>query len=302
MPVSRGIGKELPLFLLLSLIIAATALLNVWIMLGLYGPGHLNYVALSMEEKPFVLRALLPLLSRGLSFLTGESPSICILFLYVSSSIFLLSSFKYFVLTYTSDERRAGLIAFIGSMIYFIIFLQSPKIYDLATGAFFALCYGLLARGRIGLYLLVFPFMTLNRETSFLMILLFAGYFEGRINRRLWISTLLLQVFMYIVIRGAVTMYFWDAPGELFYFRPMQVIEGYLSDSFRLSLFSLIIGFFLYMAFSGWDRKPGFPRSALLLLSPVLLALHIVFGYAFEIRVFAEIHPILLILISYQRE
>jgi hypothetical protein len=285
---SIRISREAIVSILLGAIVALSALQFFAVWEIRLGPEYLREVALSGEPRPFVYRALLPLLARGLARAAELDPVFALEILYTLSSIFLFSSFKYLYETF-SEGRSGSVFAFLGAELFFVFALHEPKIYDLATAGFWALSLALLSRRRIEAYLLLFPFMTLNRETSILFLLFFTVFFWRRIPAGLFISSLLFQLSAFILVRGFTMIHFSELPGVDYLLRPGTVLSGYLSSPLSIALLG-ILGALLLLILREWDRKPLEVRSFFLLLAPVLFILHFILGEAFEIRVFAEVY------------
>lgn len=250
-----------------------------------HGTLFIHYQALAQDVRPYVYRLLLPSLARGLAWITGLDPGACLLALFILSAVGLYFSLKYLYRSFWPDDRSASVVAFAGSVFFFMLIFIHGKSYDPATGMFFSLALALLARQKFGLYYLLFPLATLNRETTFLLLPLFAILYRDRL------AGLAYQVVVYSVLKILVMLAFADFPGEAFLFRPAAVIDEYLSDPARslgsLAIFSLM----LWLVFRRWEEKPALLRVAFLTIAPALLALHFLMGFAFEFRVLAEGMP-----------
>jgi hypothetical protein len=127
----------------LDLIFAAVVALTVpqfyytWLDNG--GPDYLLNVALSQDGLPFAYRLLIPGLSRMLAWITGFDVVFCMLLLFSISGICLYFSLKFLYTTFKANDKRASIVAFIGCELFCLLILHDPHIYDLSTGAFFAL-------------------------------------------------------------------------------------------------------------------------------------------------------------------
>lgn len=233
---------------------------------------------------------------RALERLTGIHAVYCMILLVVLSSIGLFYSLKYLYTAFADDEY-AGLFSCIGCEITFLLILLGVKVYDIATVMFFALSLGLLARGKLSMYYLVFIIASINRETTFLLTLFFIVYFYNKLPFRQYCLGVAYQGTSYIAIKLAIMAVYAGVPDTLMQWRPVEVIQGYVDDPvwFAVLLFGFFLGF-IVLALRRWSDKPPLLRVAFLTIFPVQLILHIFLGYSYEIRVFAEAFPILLLL------
>lgn len=280
-PTKKNIIDFLPLPLLG---ISAFFFSQVW------NPMSALAVVYSIGERPFVYRALLPWLARSLTW-AGLSPSGALALLLIGFSLGL-----FFVMRALIDRPGAGLLSFLFCETALLLLIRDIKVYDIPTIFFFALSLLLLERGKLSAFYLLFPFATLNRETSFLLSLFFAARFFNILPWRRYIVGMGYQMGVWIGIRFALERIFADRPGSNMLFRPVEVAQGYLSKPI-VSLFLLAcLGLLLWMVVRGWGEKPAGIRLAFVLFFPVLLGLHLIAGYAFELRVLAEVSPVVFLL------
>jgi hypothetical protein len=252
--------------------------------LVMYERGHgwyLSHVAYSLDERPYVYRVLLPFLSRTLEKITNIDIDYCMGFLFVLSGVFFYFSAKYL---YEAFSESGDLPAFFGFQALLLITLVETKVYDYATAAFFALSLGLLARGKHGVFLLVFPFATLNRETTFLLTLFYAVYFFGKLPLQKYLASLSVQTSVYLSIKFITASVFSENGGQGVYFGFPETVSIYTEYWPAL----LVLVPFVYLVIRSWKQVPVFMRIAVFVLLPVQVILHLLFGKAFEVRVFAE--------------
>jgi hypothetical protein len=261
------------------------------------GFSYLNSAAYSLETRPFVYRLLIPFLSRVLEGLTGFHAVYCMIFLVVLSSIGLFYSLKYLYQAFMENENYAGLFSFVGCEVTFLLILIGVKPYDIATAMFFALSLGLLARGKSNLYYLIFIIASINRETTFLLTLFFIVYFFKRIPFKQYCFGVLYQGFAYLIVKVMIMSIYTNVPGTPLQWRPLEVLKGYVDKPVWFAVFFLI--FFLaliVLSMRRWNEKPMFLRVAFSTIFPIQLLLHIFLGYSYEIRVFAEVFPVIFML------
>lgn len=198
-----------------------------------------------------------------------------------------------------SDLRQFALAA-VAVVSFMAVFIWRQKVYDISTGALFALMIGLLARRQWWVYYVVFAVACVNRETTILMTLVFVVYLHReRLN---WVPGAIYQVAAYMLIRMVVMWVYADNPGVPFLFRPVANIQFFLAVP-RLSAIHWA-GFVVvtWLCLRNWTAKPWILRCAFAVLSPSLLLFYLMFGWAFEIRVFAELYPVAFALAVYPVE
>jgi hypothetical protein len=255
--------------------IAALGGLSMWLVLYERWNLYLTQVAYSLEERPFVFRLLLPLLSRALEWLTGIEAVSWLGILFVLSAVFFYFSVKYLYEAFYGRGEIAALVSFLFLMM--LTFVET-KVYDYATAAFFALSLGLLARGKHGVFLLVFPFATLNRETTFLLTLFYAVYFVGKLPLQKYLASLSVQTAVYLLIKFITASVFSGNEGQDAYLYLDMMLA---SRSYLILLLFPFLYFFL-------RNKPEFIRKSFWMIFPAQVALYLLFGQPLEVRVFAE--------------
>jgi hypothetical protein len=281
-------------------IVAFSSFQLYYVWLAWKGFFYLNSAAYSFETRPFVYRVLIPFLSRALEEITGFHAVYCMIFLVVLSSIGLFYSLKYLYKSFLENEEYARLFSFVGCELTLLLILIGVKPYDIATAMFFALSFGLLARGKFNLYYLLFVISSINRETTFLLILFFIIYFFGKIPFRQYCFGVIYQGLAYLIVKIIIMNIYASVPGTTLQWRPLEVITGYVDKPVWFAVFFLI--FFLallVLSLHQWNDKPLFLRVAFGTIFPVQLILHILLGYSYEIRVFAEIFPVLFMLCAW---
>ena len=285
--------------LIFSLIISITTyqFYPVWIQ-GL-GPEYLRSVAYSTEERPYVYRVLLPLLSRFLESVTNISAVYFLVFLFIVCAVILYFSLKYLYTSFRDDER-AGIVAFLICEILFVILLSFPHVYDLPAAMFFTLSLALIARGKHLTYLLLFPIATLNRETTFLLTIVWLVVSFRKISYAYLLFGAAYQGIAYLGIRTAITTAFANSPGQTLDWQPMYNLTRYINAPLSTTLLLAFLALIWYAATKRWNDKPLFLRTAFLILFPLQIILHVSLGGAFEIRVYAESLPLAGLLIMWK--
>jgi hypothetical protein len=178
----------------------------------------------------------------------------------------------------------------------------SRQMYDFATLFFFTLELALLARRQWKWFLAVFPLACLNRETTFLLSLVFAVHYYPLVERQFLVKMLAVQALIFVIIRAPLLWLFKDNPGnavEVFLPVQLYVLSQILAFSpiGLLALLFVLCGFvILFLMLYRWNDKPPFLREAALVTIPLLVVSYLVFGLPFEIRVFYEAFPVVFVL------
>ena len=250
----------------------------------------------SLESgRPFVYRQFVPLggqLISRLAHITVDQGVVTVILMcavaFAYSLKFLYHSFH--------PEQRAERFVLTGVCVLFLLIAYPKHTYDVPTAFFFTLAFALFERRKLKAYVWLFPWICLNRETAFLLPLLFAVHFFHRLDRRSFWFYLCYQVGMFVAIRLALILIFADAPGSNFYFRPLENFEMY-KTALVTTNFLLLLGIaVLALVRVKWSSAPALARTAFLIFGPMLVILYVFLGVSFEIRVFVELLPAILII------
>ncbi len=267
-------------------------------------PWHgLSYMLGGTAWKPYVTRALVPLLTRLTVSVLPVQPEFIATGWMLLSFVGFVFAFRYLVTAFwpacvLSDALTVfAIVSLLPLMATF-----SRQMYDFATLFFFTLELGLLARRQWKWFLAIFPLACLNRETTFLLSLVFAVHYYPLVERSFLVKMLAAQGLIYVAIRAPLLWLFKDNPGNAVeVFLPVQLYV--LSQIFAFSPIGLLALLFvlcglgiLALTLYRWNYKPPFLREAALVTVPLLVVSYLVFGLPFEIRVFYEAYPIVFIL------
>jgi len=249
------------------------------------------------RDRPFVFRVFIPFLARILTDLLAIPPDYAILITIIISFVGMLWALQYLGLAYSDNHERIALFAFGGVLASsFLLSSGFGEIYDPATVFFFALSLGLLARNKLKEYYFLFLFATLNRETTFLLVMVYVFYYYRRIPLFDYISGIAYQTLVYISIKFIVSYLFADNGGKPMYLLEYDVFRVYISNPLLTTGMIVILLACLYYVFKGWKNKPLFLRVAFLSIFPAQVLLHFLLGYAYELRVFLESIPVICML------
>lgn len=248
--------------------------------------------------RPFVYRQLVPLLARGIEFLGVPGNIALIVVMTISGVGFYVALHKLASEFYYMDNRQEILLLvyLLASMLILGIF---RKHYDLMTACLFASYLYCFWTDKKPEQLLIFALSCLNRETAFLLVLFYGVYLFPMLQHKLRYEIVWMfisQVYLYVLITFALRFIFASTSGSDMWIEPIKNILKFVNQPYR-SLLHLLgtLGVLWWMS-RDWKQKPKYLRSAFSLLAPTLLVMYVVLGQAFEIRVFWELSPLVIIL------
>jgi hypothetical protein len=195
-------------------------------------------------------------------------------------------------MTLSNLKPEPWLRAGVGVMVLCGLGFRFAAIYDLPTAITFALGLACLARGYWRAYMWIFLLGCVNRETTALLTLVFMIYFYKRMGWGVWLGGIALQAWMWLVVRVQIVMIFADSPGADFWFRPRENVEAFILQPWLGAFHWAGFGLVIWLCLRKWQRKPALLRTAFAVLMPVSVGLYLVLGNAFELRVFAEVFPV----------
>ena len=243
--------------------------------------------------KPFVYRQLIPILTRLLGFREDLATVIIVTLSGIGFYIALRELiYKYYEF---SKKYEVVILGFFITGLLFFSYERKP--YDLPTAFLFTLALLFIAKDQIRNYMILFPFICLNKETAWLLIvfsLVFAQYMNYPKAQRNWLA--LYQVFIYVGIMLGLHWYFADNPGVNAWVEPVKNLLRFIHNPAQTLLHLSVTTFLLFMACKDWYWKPALFRVALLVMGPPLVFGYFIFGQAFEVRVFWEIYPVIVAL------
>lgn len=266
-----------------------------WI--GSYALGkEQNVVLLTTfnSDRPSVFRVLVPFLARCLIELLRIPPDYSIFIIVVLSFVGAFWALQYLETAFLGNHTYVALFAFAGIVASAILLSAGfGKVYDPATVFFFALSLGFLARNKLSHFYWLFPFATLNRETTFLLTFFFIIYYYRRIPFVNYIKGIVFQISAYILIKLVLSYIFVENPGKPMYFLDYNVLAVYIANPLLTVSITVILMLSLYYVVKNWNEKPVFLRMAFLSIFSAQVLLHFLFGYAYELRVFLESIPVI---------
>jgi hypothetical protein len=261
----------------------------------------MDYPYVVGSSRPYVYRQLVPLLTDGIELLGIPNPYSMLLVMAASGVGFYLALRKLMAEFYDLDNKKEGYLL-VSVLACLVIFYRCYHPYDLMTAWLFTLTLYYFWTDQKAKHLFVFTLSCINRETSFLLILFYVAFLpllRTRISRVVkqigWMTAY--QVVIYLAITLFIRWMFAEAPGSSAIVEPLQNIQRFASYPYwSLSHILGTVGMGWWMS-KGWMQKPVFLRYAFGLWFPLLMVMYLIFGQAFEIRVFWEIAPVAIILL-----
>lgn len=247
-------------------------------------------------DKPFVTRALVPLFIRGLTLIPGMTLDLAtIIATYIGFMAFVLA-FGWLVSSVGLEVKlKYYLVALLGLVPFLFGITQ---IYDIGTLALFPAAIAAMQQRRWMVYLLLFTLACINRETAFLLGLLYLVLEYRQVGRERWWMPIT-QITIFMVIRYTIAIVFANNPGgpvEYHWAQHIPTIFAKLDyTAYAVSLISIV----LYLAFRHHRDKPPILVTSALVFLPVLTLAYFVVGVPFEFRIFFEVYPVLVLLAMY---
>lgn len=173
-----------------------------------------------------------------------------------------------------------------------LLFQEQHKFYDLLTAFLWSLSLlCMIKQNHLG-FAAVFPLVCLNRiETAPFLVV---GYFL-LYSRKITLYFPLIFIVLWVVLHK----YYAGNPGETALIEPVENLWKFVHFPILTLCHFVISGGLLWMVFRNWKNKPMLLCMMFVVLLPTFLILYIIFGQAFEVRVFWEIYPLVASLIVF---
>ncbi len=169
-------------------------------------------------------------------------------------------------------------------------------IYDHSMLFFMTAGIYALAVRRWPLFLAVLTLATINRETSYLLILLFAVYFLRLLPRQKYFGLLAAQCIIYAAVKGGITYFYFGNPGTGLFYNYMEQLWNWLHGYwFHWYIGMLVLAFMLFWR---WQEKPALLRASIIWW-PFTFAGFFTFGIVAENRQLLELLPPAALLITH---
>ena len=228
--------------------------------------------------KPYVYRQLVPVIIRAMGWVRVD----------IATVIVTTCAGVGFYLSLCTLLKNKPLLPLFAVLIGLFLFSMWHKVYDFMTAWLWTILFlKLLDRNYKG-FSMLFLLLCLNRiETALFIIPI---YF---LIERNWKFSILLSV-LFVLLFVFLRFYFSDNVGVSALVEPTKNIHRLITH-WELSLAHLLI---FAVPFLLAVRQFSIIGQFYLILFPVFVVLYVVFGQAFEIRVFWEIYPLLISIIS----
>lgn len=236
-------------------------------------------IVLGMNERPYVYRALVPWLARILTWL-GLGPDQAL------SLLVVLAALGLWLAMGQGLRAGAGVVAFMA-----LFFIQA-KPYDLAAALFVAAGLAAIGRQELSSYFALFAFACANRETAVLLTLVFVVYYFGQMGWKLYALSVGYQGLLWAAVRTCLVIIYAGSPGVDGLVRPVENLQVFVRHPGWSLVHWSVVGALIWLCVSRQQAAGRLHRTAFWVMGPALLALYLVMGVAFEVRVFAEIWPV----------
>lgn len=169
-------------------------------------------------------------------------------------------------------------------------------IYDFPMLFLFTLGLAMLLHRLWFAYLGVFVLASLNKETSILLVVVFAFHYWRSLERLIFYRLLGAQLIPFIAVKLGLAWIFRANPGGMFeYHLPDQLRAIQSMPGVALFLGLILCGLGVLIA-RRWPEQPLFLGHALLIAIPLGI-LYLFFSMPFELRVFYELYPVVLLMV-----
>lgn len=249
--------------------------------LGESNMEQVRYITSLQLYKPWIYRQLVPIMVRRLEFL-GMRIDWAIVFIVTLSGLGI-----YLVLQNLLPEYNLEVL---GMYLLGIILLGYNRIsYDLTTAFIFSLSFLLMYRDNTKFYLLLFPIFCINRETTFLLIIVYFFW-----TRYVWGT--IYQVAIFFGVQTALHRVFVNNDGVNAWIEPWYNILRFINNPAQTLFYLSVAGLFLWLICKDWNSKSSLFKIAFIVMAPIVSIMYLVFGQAFEVRVFWELYPVIVLL------
>ena len=174
-------------------------------------------------------------------------------------------------------------------------------VYDLPQMFLFATCVLFLYRRNWIAYLVLLAVTSLNKETSFFLIVIFTVYYVRRLPGKVYYLLLTIQPVIFLIIRAVITNTFKNNPGVAMYLSTQEHINQYIAYPPTFIFTILFFGIMTYLILKDWNKKPIFLRYASITYFFVV-GLFFIGGMPMEFRIFLDVYPVFGILLFPHRE
>lgn len=255
------------------------------------------WVGMQMNEfrlRPFVYRMLVPELVDILMRL-GIPKDISYIIIISLSLIGFIVALKFLYTGLTGQDGWG--VAYAASWGLILLIWAYCKPYDIMTAFLMTLSYLFILKKKHLYLILLFPILCVNRETAFLVTVLSAVWFWRKIKLSEWMLMIVYQVATFVLIQFLIHIHYRNYPGVDSHLQLMDNINIFIHSPYLTVALIVGLSIVIGLVAMNWKHKSSFLRTAFLILFPIQFALYLLFGNGYELRVFAEVYPIIFILI-----
>lgn len=199
---------------------------------------------------------------------------------------------------YDAPGRFLDAITLIALLSLPVCFRYYSYLYDFPVLLLFTLGLGLMVRSKWSLYLIVFLFAVINKETAILLSFVFVIHHlsDRRMPRLFFWRLLAIQMAIFVAVRAVISFVFRNNPGTF--------LEFHLFDHnirlLRPYPLATVLSWFIvvFFVFYRWNEKPLFLRYAIWIAVP-LVGMTVFFGFLDELRGYYELYPIVILLFAH---
>jgi hypothetical protein len=254
-----------------------------------YIEGHL---------RPYAYRALVPYLA-GILELVGLRFDLGLILIMTLSGVGFYLALRLLALEFSILTVREELGLVVGVLVSLFVFGFYRKPYDLMTAFLFTLGFYYIWEVDVWKYLVVLALATINRETSFLLILLsvviwFPLLKQSEEDLRLVVEGWIYSAGTFVIITYVIRTGFSSYPGYLLLVDPIGNLRMLASHPYAALLGIVVVSGMVAWMFR--KPQPAFLKFSFVILSPILMLMYLVCGQPFEIRVFWELAPVVILL------
>jgi hypothetical protein len=290
--------------------------------IGTFGPATLLKALEGTADRPYVFRVLVPLTAKVVAplipnalteWLRSSSAIVQKTLDVLSSNIYdreatavvlimflSLVGFAYaereFLKTLGAQPREQFVLSLLAQAVILPFSFFFAYYYDLPQILLVTLNLIFLKNEQWQHYLITLAAASFNKETSILLIVVFAIYYATRLPRRKFLELLFAQAVIYGLIRLSLLYIYRNnvgAPAFLTLSNHYEQYSSYPSTLLFTILFFVLIGF---MIWRGWSQRQPFLKATLG-IALLILVLFFTSGMPMEFRVFLDALPALVILI-----
>lgn len=284
--------------------------------------GHkFGKIIYSQDERPFVYRALMPLIISTTVKITPDFLAEWLtnkakarnytqqliensdieeeyVFEYFVSLALILGCFYGFIIFmrkligmfYGFPDYVANILSFVALLLTPLLGKYSSHVYDPPILLLFSASLLFVMKRNWLLYNIAFLLASLNKETSLLLIGIFIASEYKTMNNRTLIFHILAQVSIWVIVKAAIMFIFKDNPGTVIWFplfyHNLQLIYHLPSLLFVVGVFAV----FYFLIKDRWAEKPLILKRGLFITLIPIFILSIFFGYFDELRIYFEVY------------